>query len=263
MNEFSNRTKLAIVAAKNAGMEIKKILDGENIGVKAKGLNDVLTIADVKSESLIVERILGLFKDDSIISEEEGKYKEGNSGYTWVIDPLDGTLNYSRNIPYYCVSIGYMKDGKPEGGAIYIPEFDELYYCERGKGAYLDNKKIKVSDIDSLSKSLTTIGFNNRYPEEREFFNRVHANCMENMVNAEKIFSTVVALCYVAVGKIESHFELNCYLWDICVGSLLVEEAGGKCSSLGNKELDFSKIDKQKIVATNGLIHENFVDLLK
>ena len=171
-------------------------------------------------------------------------------------------MNFSRGIPYYCVSIGYLKNGKPEGGAVYIPELNELYYCEKGKGAYCNDNRIKVSNAPDLSKSLTTMGFNNRYPEKREFFNGIHNDCMNNMLNVEKLFTTVISLCYVASGKIESHFELYCFLWDIAVGALLVEEAGGKCSSLNKEPIDYSKIDKQIIIATNGQIHSDFEDII-
>ena len=144
----------------------------------------------------------------------------------------------------------------------YIPETDELYCCEKGKGARCNGKKLEVSNTTKISKSLTTIGFNNRYPEERISFNRVHDKCMSQMLNVEKLFSAVISLCYVASGKIESHFELNCFLWDICVGSLLVEEAGGKCSTLNNENVDYSKVDKQIIIATNGKIHNDFEKII-
>ena len=255
---LSERTKLAIELAKLAGKEIKRIRDEEDIQTKGKGLNDVVTIADVESEKIIVNKIKEAFSDDTIIAEEKGEYQSGNSEYSWAIDPLDGTMNYSRKMPYYCVSIGFMKDNKPEGGAVYIPETDELYYCEKGKGAYCNDKKLEVSSAEDISRSLTTIGFNNRYPEERVSFNKVHDKCMNQMLNVEKLFSTVISLCYVAAGKVESHFELYCFLWDICVGALLVEEAGGKCSSLNNENIDYIKVDKQIIIATNGNIHNDF-----
>ena len=259
---LSERTKLAIELAKQAGKEIKRIRDEEDIQTKGKGLNDVVTIADVESEKIIVNKIKEVFYDDTIIAEEKGEYQTGSSEYSWAIDPLDGTMNYSRKMPYYCVSIGFMKDNKPEGGAVYIPETDELYYCERGKGSYCNEKKLVVSGAEEISKSLTTIGFNNRYPEERVSFNKVHDKCMNQMLNVEKLFSTVISLCYVASGKIESHFELYCFLWDICVGSLLVEEAGGKCSSLNNENIDYTKVDKQIIIATNGNIHDDFEKII-
>ena len=257
MNNLNERTKLSIELSKLAGKEIKKILQNNEIKTKEKGLNDVVTIADIESEKIIVNKIKELFPNDTIISEEKGKYQKGNNEYSWAIDPLDGTMNYSRGIPYYCVSIGYMKNNKPYGGAIYIPERDELYYCEKDKGSYCNNQKINVSNIEELSKSLTTIGFNNRYPEERDHFNKIHRECMNKMLNVEKLFSTVISLCYVASGKIESHYELNCFLWDVCVGSLLVEEAGGKCN-----KIDYTKIDKQVIIATNGKIQEDFEKII-
>ena len=262
MIDFNERTKLAIELVKLAGKEIKRIRDEEDIQTKGKGLNDVVTIADIESEKIIVNKIREVFPNDTIIAEEKGTYDGGDGEYSWAIDPLDGTMNYSRKMPYYCVSIGFMKNNKPEGGAVYIPETDELYYCEKEKGAYCNDKRINVSNVGDISKSLTTIGFNNRYPEERASFNKVHDKCMNQMLNVEKLFSTVISLCYVASGKIESHFELYCFLWDICVGSLLVEEAGGKCSSLNNENIDYSKVDKQIIIATNGNIHGNFEKII-
>ncbi len=262
MININERTKLAIELAKIAGKEIKRIHDEEDMQTKGKGLNDVVTIADIESEKIIVNKIKEVFPNDTIIAEEKGEYQTGNSEYSWTIDPLDGTMNFSRKMPYYCVSIGFMKDNKPEGGAIYIPEIDELYYCEKGKGAYCNDKQIKVSNIVDINKSLTTIGFNNRYPEERIAFNKVHDKCMNQMLNVEKLFSTVISLCYVASGKIEAHFELYCFLWDICVGSLLVEEAGGKCSFLNSENIDYTKVDKQIIIATNGNIHHDFEKII-
>lgn len=262
MSNFTARTLLAMKLAKEAGQEIKKILKEKNIEVKRKGLNDVVTIADTKSETLIIEKIQASFKEDTIIAEESGRHKKGSNEYSWAIDPLDGTMNYSRNIPYYCVSIGYLKNDIPEGGAIYIPETDELYFCERGKGAYCNDEKICISNIDKIEDSLATIGFNNRYIEVREAFNAIHKDCMNKMQNVEKLFSTVISLCYVASGRVEAHFELYCFLWDICVGALLVEEAGGKCTTLLNKNIDYTKVEKQIILASNNRIHDDFTNII-
>ena len=145
MNDFSKRVEFAKSIAKEAGNEIKRIRHHEDVHTKSKGLNDVLTIADVASKKMIVDKIKELFPNDTIIAEEGGTYYSGTSEYSWAIDPLDGTMNYSRNMPYYCVSVGFLKNNKPEGGAIYIPEVDELYYCERGKGAFCNDKEIHVS----------------------------------------------------------------------------------------------------------------------
>ena len=259
---FNDRTKLAIELAKRAGQAILEIANSGKLNTREKGLKDVLTIADTTSEEIIVNGIKENFPEDSIIAEESGVYNMGNNEYSWAIDPLDGTMNFSRGIPLYCVSIGYIKNGNPYGGAIYIPTTNELYVCERGKGSYCNGNKLQVSSVTELDKSLTTIGFNNRFPEMTTWHSEIHKNAMEQMQNVEKIFSTVIALCYVAAGKTEAHMELYCFLWDICVGSLLVEEAGGRVSAEENKQLDFTKIEKQIILATNGKIHDKFVDIV-
>ncbi len=261
-NNFNDRTNLAITLARKAGEEILKIAQTNNLDTKEKGTKDVVTIADTKSEEIITKGLKKAFPNDSIIAEESGICQKGDTEYTWVIDPLDGTSNFSRGIPLYCVSIGYMKNNKPEGGAIYIPTNNELFVCERGKGAYCNNKKLQISSISKLEKSLTTIGFNNRYPEMTTWFSEIHKTAMEKMYNVEKLFSTVISLCYVAAGKTEAHMELYCYLWDICVGSLLIEEAGGTVSAENNKPLDYVRHDKQIILGTNGNIHNEFVDII-
>lgn len=261
-NNFNERTLFAMRIAKEAGLEISKIQKTGNFQTKDKGIKDVLTIADTTSEKMIMEGIMKIFPNDDIIAEESGENLNKNSEYTWVIDPLDGTMNFSRGIPTYGVSVGYMKNGKPEGGAIYIPVTDELYVCEREKGAFCNDQKIHVSETSLLEKSLTTLGFNNRYPEMVDYFSDIHKITMKNMANAEKLFCTVISFCYVASGKTEAHMELYCYLWDICVGSLLVEEAGGRVSGINGEKLDFSKIDKQVIIATNKNIYKDYVELI-
>ncbi len=260
--DLSDRTRLAMKLAKEAGEAIKKIQQSGNMETKEKGIKDVLTIADITSEKIIVNGIKNTFSDDSIIAEESGVCKTSTSEYTWVIDPLDGTSNFSRGIPFYCVSIGYMKNNKPDGGAIFIPTTNELFVCEREKGAYCNGEKLQVSSVSDLSKCLATIGFNNRFPEMNTWFSKIHKDAMEKMYNVEKLFSTVISLCYVASGKTEAHMELYCYLWDICVGSLLIEEAGGKVSYKQNKPLDFSKLEKQIILGTNSKIHNEFSNIV-
>lgn len=259
LKDLNDRTLVAIELAKMAGNEILKVASTTKLNIKDKGINDVVTIADFNSEKIIIEGIQSNFPDDGIISEET-KNAIATNKFTWVIDPLDGTMNFSRGIPFYCVSIGYMKDGKPEGGAIFIPKTNELYFCEKGKGSYCNNKKLFVSNVSMLSKSLGTLGFNNRYLDLTNYCCSLHNNMMHNMLNVEKLFSTVISLCYVASGKLEAHAEIYCYLWDLCVGSLLVEEAGGKVCNEFGADIDFSKIEKHIIIGTNSSVHNEFVN---
>lgn len=256
---FNERTKLAMEIAKKAGEAILEIQTGD-MQVREKGCNDVLTIADTTSEKMIVNAISEKFSDDGFIAEE-GSAKESKTGYTWVIDPLDGTMNFSRNMSYYAVSVGYLKDGKPYGGAVYIPKLKELFVCEEDKGAYLNEKQIHVSS-NSLSKSLAVIGFNNRQEDFRKLHCNIHKNLLDNIMNVEKIFSTVIGLCYVACGRVEIHCELNCFLWDVMPACLMIEEAGGKITQINGENIDFTQVEKQCVVGTNGLNHNEILKLL-
>ena len=262
MNNFNERTKLAMELAKIAGKEIKRIREEEDINVREKGTNDVVTVADYQSEKLIINRIMEVFPDDTIISEEVGKYHEGTSGYSWAIDPVDGTLNYSRGMPHYCVSVGYMKEGIPYGGAIYIPELNELYYGEKNMGSFCNEKRLKVSMTASLDKSIALMDFTNRNEELSEFFNNTYSSCMNNMVNVLKIFSGATSLCYIASGKIDAYIGGYGYIWDFCVGYVLITEAGGICSSINNKEIDFTRIDKYIVLAANKNIYNEFSNIV-
>lgn len=257
---FNERTNLAEKIAQEAGNTILEIQNGD-MQTHEKGCNDVLTIADTTSEKMITNAISERFPDDGFIAEE-GSSKESKSGYTWVIDPLDGTMNFSRNMSYYAVSIGYLKDGKPYGGAIYIPKLKELFVCEKDKGAYLNGERIYVSK-NNLDKSLAVIGFNNRQENFRNLHCNIHKNLLDNIMNVEKIFSTVIGLCYVACGRIEIHCELNCFLWDVMPSCLMIEEAGGKITQINGENIDFTQVEKQCVVGSNGLVHDKILKLLK
>lgn len=257
---FNERTNFIQKIVKEVGKTILEIQNGD-MQTHEKGTNDVLTIADTTSEKIIVNAISKMFPDDGFIAEE-GSSKESKSGYTWVIDPLDGTMNFSRNMSYYAVSIGYLKDGKTYGGAVYIPKLKELFVCEKGKGAYLNGQRICVS-INNLDKSLAVIGFNNRQDDFRQLHCNIHKNLLNNIMNVEKIFSTVIGLCYVACGRIEIHCELNCFLWDVVPACLMIEEAGGKITQINGDNIDFNQVEKQCIIGSNGLVHDEVLKLLK
>lgn len=257
---YNERTKLALEIAKLAGDKIVEIQKGD-MGTRSKGLNDVLTIADITSEEIIVNAISEAFPDDGIIAEE-GSKKESKTGYTWVIDPLDGTLNFSRNIPLWAVSIGYLKDGEPQGGAMYAPMLAEMFSCERGKGAYLNGEQISVSQND-LKNSLATGDFNNRSTESRQWFNNIHNSLMENAMNVEKFYSTVIMLCYVACGRAEIQFELDCFLWDITPAGLLIQEAGGRFTQANGNPIDYSQVPNQCVLGTNGKVHDEVIELIQ
>lgn len=138
---------------------------------------------------------------------------------------------------------------------------DELFVCEKGKGAYLNGEPIHVSK-SNLDKSLATIGFNNRQEDLRKLHCDLHKALLENIMNVEKIFSTVIGMCYVACGRIEMHCELNCFLWDVMPSCLMIEEAGGRVTQINGKDVDFVQVDKQCVLGSNGIIHDTILGLL-
>ena len=258
MVDFNERTKLAIEMVKRAGAEALEIQKGD-VGARDKGVNDVVTAADMASEKIITDSIISNFGDDGIIAEE-GSRKESRTGYVWVADPLDGTINYSRGMPLWAVSVGYMKDGAAQGGAMYIPRLDELFVCERGKGAWLNGERISVSDRD-LKCAIGSIDFGSRI-QLREQFENVNKKLMENNMHIRKLGTAVTALCYVACGRLELFCSLMCNLWDIMPASLLVEEAGGKITQLNGSEVDYTQVEKHCVIGTNGIIHERTLELV-
>jgi len=260
MQEFNERTKLAEELARRAGERVLEIQKGD-VGAKAKGINDVVTIADFESERIITEAIYDRFSDDGMIAEE-GSRKESKTGYVWVADPVDGTVNYSRGMPLYGVSVGYMKDGVPEGGAIYIPKLDEMFVCERGKGAYLNDERIRVSNRD-LKNSIATIEYHVEQTKKLEWFPRLCGNLLKKNTKIRKNDSAILSLSYVACGRMELMYVFNAFIWDVMVASLLVEEAGGKVTQVDGNEVDYSQIEGQCVMGTNGKVHDEALGLVK
>lgn len=261
MDNFNERTKFAIDIAIKAGQEIKKIYDENDLQVKDKGLNDVITIADTASEKTIIEGIKEIFPFDIIISEEIGEIRnDNNSEYTWVIDPLDGTVNYSTKIPFWCVSVGCMKNNKPICGAVYVPCMNMLFVTEKGKGAYLNGDRISVSSLDKIQDAIISINFNKRYPDLLQEHNDVYCKLMNIVRNTVKPSSVVINLCFTASGKFDGFYDSSTYLWDICVGSLLIEEAGGIITDKYGDEIDYTKHEGHSIITCNREIYSKLKD---
>ena len=258
---FNERTKLAIDVVKLAGAKVLEIQKGD-MGTKEKGFNDVVTLADLASEEIITSAIYKAFADDGMIAEESARW-ESKTGYTWVCDPLDGTKNYSRGLPIYAVSLGYMENNVPMGGAIYLPKMDELFVCERGKGAWLNGEKISVSDGD-LSGGLATIGFAPTASELWKWFSSVCENVVRGSgAGILRLGAGVVGLCYLACGRTDMFSVLDCNLWDMMPASLMIEEAGGRITQLDGSEIDYTQVEKQCLLATNGVFHDKAIELVR
>ncbi|MCF8342120.1 MAG: inositol monophosphatase [Chitinophagaceae bacterium] len=245
-------------ATKAAGLLIKEYAEkGFSINQK-DGLNNPVTEADLASEDLIISIIRAEFPDHYILTEEAGNLPT-DSNYKWIIDPIDGTVNFAHLIPLCCVSIGVEKDGEVLMGAIYNPFIDEFYFAEKGKGAFCNDKPIGVSAQKNVSLSCLVTGFPYTYVEEPNGALEVFARFVRAGVSVRRLGSAAMDLCWVACGRFDGYFEQSLKPWDSAAGFLLVNEAGGKVTNFEGD--DYSPYDK-KIIATNGTIHDELFQWL-
>jgi len=231
----------------------------EDLSMYLKGDINPVTIADTESEKLIIGEIKKAFPHHSILAEETGGEKQ-ESEWLWVIDPLDGTTNYAHHYPSFCVSIALLKKCKPIMGVIYHPLLNEFFYAERGNGAYLNDRPMKVSNVDKLDKAFLTTGFAYDVHEtEDDNVDNFHAFLKRSMA-IRRGGSAALDLAYTACGRFDGFWEMRLHPWDTAAGILMVEEAGGRVTTFDGGDFD---IYKKEILATNGLIHNDMIDVLK
>ena len=228
----------AIRAAREAGSILLDNLEKPR-WIKVKGLRDIVTDADVKAQQAIIETILARFPDHAILSEEsesgsrdQADAKGGfdklttSHPYTWVIDPLDGTTNYSRRFPCFCTSIALSHEGEGILGVVYDPLRDHLFQAERGKGAYLNGESLQVSQIESVADALVGLDWA-RAQEEREIIAQLVARMALQVRTLRNLGAAALGLCYVAAGWLDAYFHFSLGPWDAAAGALMVQEAGG------------------------------------
>jgi len=251
----------AIQTARDAGRLLAERF-GRNLRVSNKSELDLVTESDLASERLIIDRIKTYYPRHAILAEESGTNPpaaDGNqSDWRWIIDPLDGTTNYAHGYPCFCVSIGLEHKGSLELGVVYDPMRDELFTAERGEGAALNGKRIRVSPVPNLASALLCTGFPYDVRERSEFA-RHFANFIMNAQGVRRDGAAALDLAYVAAGRFDGFWEEGLKPWDVAAGALLIEEAGGKVSDYHRGPLD---IFNPPILASNGLIHEQMMRVL-
>ena len=249
-------TLLEAVAA--GSKELQKFFNG-TFTVQSKGsLNDLVTEADHASEKAIFKVIQDAYPDHFILSEETGEIKQ-DSNYKWIIDPIDGTINFANGIPICCVSIGIEKDGAMIMGAVYNPFMNEMYFAEKGKGSTLNDQKISVSDEDNLLKSCLVTGFPYQYLDSANGPLQIFEKLIRKAIPVRRLGSAALDLCWTAAGRFDGFYEHKLQAWDSAAGFLIVEEAGGKVTDLkGNPYNPY----QPGIIATNGKIHTALQNLV-
>ena len=225
--------------------------------VSHKGVIDLVTEADVAVETMFRQLIAGRFPDHTILAEEFGEDAETRgASHCWVFDPIDGTNNYAHGLPVFCSSLALEIDGKGEIGVVYDPTRRELFVAERGGGAFLNGKPIRVSEASTLVESMLVTGFpydiHNRISEIvglfGEFVGRARA--------VRRLGSAALDLCYIASGRMDGFWEQDLKPWDIVAGTILVEEAGGRVTDFAGAPFSSRR---PQLLATNGKIHNDML----
>jgi len=231
--------------------------------VLTKSMNSFVTYVDKESEKRLVKGLKRILPGSGFITEEETVVNKREK-YTWVIDPLDGTTNFIHGVPCYCISIGLMlSDGINNEiilGVIYEPNLDELFYAIKGKGAFMNGKKIAVSGSKKLSHSLLVTGFPTYDLKKMKQYLNLFSYFMKNTRGLRRMGSAAVDLAYTACGRFDSFYEYSLNPWDVAAGSLLVKEAGGKvCDFKGGNNFLFGK----EIIASNATVHGDMLKSIK
>jgi myo-inositol-1(or 4)-monophosphatase len=251
--------QVMLEAAKEAGKIIHHYFEGTFSIENKDSVNNLVTEVDKHSEKKIIEIIKASFPGHSIISEEVGELIQ-DSPYQWIIDPIDGTVNFAHGIPICCVSIGLKHKDELLLGVVYNPMMNELFFAEKGKGAYLNDKPIKASNKKDFETACLVTGFPYKWPKTFEHPIRVFERFIMEGLPVRRLGSAAIDLCWVACGRFDGFWEYNLNSWDVAAGYLIVQEAGGRITNFDGEP--YSIFDKETL-ATNGHIHEDMLKLIR
>ena len=253
---------VAIKAARAAGSIINRAaLDVEAVRISQKQVNDFVTEVDHASEQAIIETLLGAYPDHGILAEESGSTRGNpNADHIWIIDPLDGTTNFIHGFPVYCVSIALQVRGRIEQAVVYDPTRNDLFTATRGRGAFLNERRIRVSKRTRLSECLIATGFPFRPGYEFDRYLRLMGEVMQRTAGLRRPGAAALDLAYVAAGFSDGFFELGLQPWDMAAGSLLVTEAGGL---VGNFTGEANFLEQKECLAASPRIYAQLVPLLQ
>jgi myo-inositol-1(or 4)-monophosphatase len=226
------------------------------LNIEEKGRRaDIVTVADRASERVVIARLRADFPNAAILAEESGR-TAGTSDERWIIDPLDGTTNYAHGYPLYCVSIAYERAGEVLAGVVYAPALDECFAAERGGGARLGERTIKVSTIDRVADAMVCTGFHPAdYARNAAYFARASGHAQA----VRRDGSAALDLAFVACGRFDGFWEFDLHAWDVAAGTLLVREAGGTITRVDGGP---ARLDAGNILASNGRIHAELQGVL-
>lgn len=251
---------IAIKAARSASKTIVRYMDQmDKVEITEKNKNDFVTQIDKMSEEIIITEIQKAFPRHAFLAEESAKHSALNNDFCWIIDPLDGTTNYIHGFPQFSISIALMMKNNLEVALIYDPIRQDLFTATRGQGAYLNSRRIRVSQTKKIEAALIGTGFPYRDKEKVRPYVQTLENVLTHCRDVRRAGSAALDLAYVASGKLDAYWEGDLKIWDIAAGVLLVKEAGGCVSDFKSPE---GYLESGNIVASNMKIHKELLQLL-
>lgn len=239
-----------------AGLKDKRVIEYKSAN-GTLDFNQIVTDQDLMIENFIIERIEKQFTKTNIISEEKAKNDFSLNAPTWVIDPIDGSMNFYRGLNFYCISLSYWEKNEPKFAGVISPYNNEIFYAEKGKGATLNNIPIHTSDIGNLNESIIFLSGYESFKKHKKDSN--FSQLLSGIKNMRIFSSSTLDMCYVAAGRCEGRIYSNCKFWDLAATKLILEEAGGKLTDWdGTPNSLFSPF----VIASNNHIHDKLIKLI-
>jgi myo-inositol-1(or 4)-monophosphatase len=231
----------------------------ENLQVSSKGPGDFVSSADKRTEKILIEELQKAHPEYGIITEETGIINKSNTKNRWIIDPIDGTMNFLNGVPQFAISVAYEEDNEIKCGVIFNPITNEMFCAEKGNGAYLNNSRIRVSNKKKINDALVVTGGPKQASKIKDKIFSEYINVSKNVSNVRKFGSAALDMAYVACGRFDGYWQRELNYWDIAAGMIILKEAGGF--------IDFFEEDtrlplKKNILASNSNIHDELKELI-
>jgi myo-inositol-1(or 4)-monophosphatase len=259
--QHSALLNVMIAAARKASRTLKRDFgEVENLQVSLKGPGNFVTAADRKAEETLKAELSKARPGYSFLGEESGRHAGTDTSHTWIVDPLDGTTNFLHGIPQFAISIGLERAGTIVAGVIYNPITDELFVAERGKGAFLNDKRLRVAARKRLADSVIACGLPHLGRGDLALFRREFATIQERVAGIRRFGAAALDLAWVAAGRLDAYWERDLSAWDMAAGMVLVREAGGYVTDLDGGDAIF---EKRQIIAGNEFLQTALISLLK
>ena len=231
----------------------------ENLQVLAKGPGDFVSSADKRTEKILIDELQKAHPNYGIITEETGIINKSNTQNRWIIDPIDGTMNFLNGVPQFAISIGYEEDGEIKCGVIFNPIMNEMFCAEKGNGAYLNNSRVRVSNKKKIKDALLVTGGPKGASKIKDKIFSEYINISKKVSNVRKFGSAALDMAYVACGRFDGYWQRELNYWDLAAGVIILKEAGGFVDFF---EEEAKSPLKKNILATNSHIHEELKGLI-